>query len=81
MLQRRSIARAIQCLDVQEDNDTYTMALMAYAFTLYNVDHAKRGQIMQALEQRAKFKGQYLHFIKFTLLCINANWFGGRQSL
>ncbi|KAK3608165.1 hypothetical protein CHS0354_034124 [Potamilus streckersoni] len=50
-----AVTNGFICLEKQQTNaDTYTLAVMAYAFTLYNVDSPKRGQIMAELEARAK---------------------------
>nr|ACF39935.1 alpha2-macroglobulin [Cristaria plicata] len=54
-----AVTNGFTCLDKQQTNaDTYTLAVMAYAYTLYNVDSPKRVQIMAELEARAKMPNQ-----------------------
>ncbi|KAL3865695.1 hypothetical protein ACJMK2_043057 [Sinanodonta woodiana] len=54
-----AVTNGFTCLDKQQTNaDTYTLAVMAYAYTLYNVDRPKRVQIMAELEARAKMPNQ-----------------------
>nr|ABJ89824.1 alpha-2-macroglobulin [Sinohyriopsis cumingii] len=50
-----AIVNGFTCLSKQQTNaDTYTLTVMAYAYTLYNVDSPKRGQIMAELEARTR---------------------------
>ncbi|KAL3865691.1 hypothetical protein ACJMK2_043055 [Sinanodonta woodiana] len=54
-----AVTNGFTCLDKQQTNaDTYTLAVMAYAYTLYNVDSPKRVQIMAELKARAKMPNQ-----------------------
>ncbi|KAL3865698.1 hypothetical protein ACJMK2_043060 [Sinanodonta woodiana] len=54
-----AVTNGFTCLDKQQTNaDMYTLAVMAYAYTLYNVDSPKRVQIMAKLEARAKMPNQ-----------------------
>ena len=51
-----SIVRAVRCLDVQDIPDTYTLSLIAYAYTLYDLRHLKRQHVMDMLEEKATVK-------------------------
>jgi len=55
--QSQSVVNAIKCLDSQFANDTYTLALMAYAYTLYDVNYPRRQEVMGILESKAIYKG------------------------
>ncbi|KAK3584720.1 hypothetical protein CHS0354_036497 [Potamilus streckersoni] len=50
-----AVVNGFTCLNKQKTNaDTYTLTVMAYAYTLYDVKSPKRGQIMAELEARTK---------------------------
>ncbi|XP_021351698.1 alpha-2-macroglobulin-like isoform X2 [Mizuhopecten yessoensis] len=51
-----AVTSAVRCLDVQDNNDTYTLSLMAYAYTLYDVNWPQRSEVMAELEERAMFR-------------------------
>ncbi|CAC5364876.1 unnamed protein product [Mytilus coruscus] len=51
-----SVIKAVRCLDVQDIPDTYTMAIMAYAYTLYDLRHLRRQQVIKMLDERATVK-------------------------
>jgi hypothetical protein len=44
---------------VQDIPDTYTLSLIAYAYTLYDLRHLKRQHVMDMLEEKATVKGQH----------------------
>ncbi|KAL3865378.1 hypothetical protein ACJMK2_042770, partial [Sinanodonta woodiana] len=50
-----AVVNGFICLSKQQINaDTYTLTVMAYAYTLYDVNSPKRGQIMAELESRTR---------------------------
>ncbi|XP_071167643.1 alpha-2-macroglobulin-like isoform X4 [Mytilus edulis] len=51
-----SVMKAVRCLDVQDIPDTYTMAIMAYAYTLYDLRHLRRQEVIKMLDERATEK-------------------------
>lgn len=50
-----SVVSAVRCLDVQDNNDTYTLSMMAYAYTLYDINWPNRAVVMEELEERAMY--------------------------
>lgn len=59
--------KAVRCLDVQDIPDTYTMAIMAYAYTLYDLRHLRRQEVIKMLDERATEKGIYNYISKLNL--------------
>ena len=56
-----AVQDALRCIDAQTDvDDVYTLALMSYAFTLYDRDGSRRRDVMQKLNQRAVESGEWV---------------------
>ena len=51
-IQHPAIRLGFQCLDRHATGDTYTLAIMAYAYSLYDSGSPVRQQIMNELERR-----------------------------
>lgn len=54
------ITRGLQCLDGQDPDDMYALALLAYAYSVYDGDHFRVNRHLQKLRGMANRKGMYL---------------------
>lgn len=53
-----AIRDALLCLQSQDVNDVYTLAQMAYAYTLYDHTGSRRREVLRKLNQRAIVSGK-----------------------
>lgn len=51
---------AVLCLKAQQVGDAYTIALMTYAMSLYDINAPFRAQLMDKLDRLAILKGTSL---------------------
>ena len=65
-----AVQEALLCLDVQDVTDVYTLAQMAYAYTLYDHTESRRRNIMRKLNERSISSGM---LGKIFLLGVNCN--------
>ena len=50
---------ALLCLDARTVNDVYTLAQMAYAYTLYDHTGSRRRGVMRKMNERSIVRGKY----------------------
>ena len=53
-----AVQDALLCLDVQDVKDVYTLAQMAYAYTLYDHNGSRRRDVMRKLNERSIVSGK-----------------------
>ena len=64
--------RVVHCLDGQAPSDIYSLALMAYAYSVYEPGNLKRGQCLDQLRTKASRTGT-VYFLILTPFVVNYN--------
>ena len=54
-----AVQDALLCLDAQDVNDVYTLAQIAYAYTLYDHTGSRHRDVMRKLNDRSVVIGKY----------------------